>query len=442
VHDVKTNTCANLGILNFPRVIFMPKTLTVKDSKKAADISFEEFTTEFLPLADIIVDFKYQVRDHLDEEAIEDYAEKVRLGVVFPPVDVFRDSNGTLLLANGFHRIEAHRRAHKRKIEANVRSGGGREVKLFGATANAANGIRMTHADKRRAVTMLLSDPYWAKWSDQELARLLKGLVTQPFVSKVRRELSASGAIETPQKRLASRGGKTYEVTPPKRPKANKEQEIPIPVTEEAPAPLPLLSYLTEDLEEKNPEIYETLTIGDFFTLGKSCCLLFDFLSAMADLSPYADDFPRVSLSVVDTAFDDLPSWEWLINFSDTVVVVCPNPSNLWNLAEETKRSPESAHFTFAEGQVYWIGIFAKKLKVKAAIPSFFESIQHLYLTLYSIYSEPGDRLLYLNPQSTICSLAEKNDRLVIVATVDEIKARNELKEYDALGQGKLTRAD
>jgi hypothetical protein len=425
----------------------MPKTLTVKESKKASDVSFEEFTTELLPLADIVVDSKYQVRDHLDEEAIEDYAEKVRLGVVFPPVDVFRDSDGTFLLANGFHRIEAHRRAHKRKIEANVRSGGEREVKLFGATANAANGIRMTHADKRRAVTLLLSDPYWAKWSDQELARLLKGLVTQPFVSKVRRELAASGAIEAPQKRLASRGGKTYEITTPKTPKAKKKEEIPLPTVEKtpiaSPSPLPLLSYLPpEDLEEKNPEIYETLTIGDFFTLGKSCCLLFDVLSAMADLSPYAEDFPRVALSVVDAAFDALPDWEWLINFSDTVVFVCPNPENIWNLAEETKRSPESAHFTFAEGQIYWIGIFAKKLKVKAVIPSFFESIQHLYLTLYSIYSEPGNRLIYLNPQSTICSLAEKNDRLVIVATVDEIKARNELKEYDALGKGNLNRVD
>jgi hypothetical protein len=57
------------------------------------------------------------------------------------------------------------------EIEAEIRQGTRRDAVLFSVDANAAHGLRPTNEDKRRAVTVLLSDPEWAAWSDREIAR-------------------------------------------------------------------------------------------------------------------------------------------------------------------------------------------------------------------------------------------------------------------------------
>ena len=36
---------------------------------------------------------------------------------------------------------------------------------------NGAHGLRRTHADQRKAVTLLLADAKWSQWSDREIAR-------------------------------------------------------------------------------------------------------------------------------------------------------------------------------------------------------------------------------------------------------------------------------
>lgn len=52
----------------------------------------------------------------------------------------------------------------------------------------AENSIYRTRLQKRRQVIALLTDSQWAKWSDGVIAR--EARVSQPFVSKLRRELS------------------------------------------------------------------------------------------------------------------------------------------------------------------------------------------------------------------------------------------------------------
>lgn len=46
------------------------------------------------------------------------------------------------------------------------------------------HGLPRTNADKRRAVSVLLADPEWAKWSNREIAR--RCVVTHGLVNSIR----------------------------------------------------------------------------------------------------------------------------------------------------------------------------------------------------------------------------------------------------------------
>ena len=131
-----------------------------------------DLAREELPLASIVADrVAIQPRIQLDEEAIEAYAEAVEK---LPPVVVFRDpESGRSWLADGFHRLEAHIRAGRDTIPAVVRVGGkreaSREAMFWAVGANRTNGVRMTAADRRRAVAMILSDPEGVQWPDSAI---------------------------------------------------------------------------------------------------------------------------------------------------------------------------------------------------------------------------------------------------------------------------------
>lgn len=99
-----------------------------------------------------------QPRARLDDAIIQEYAEAMIAGDVFPPVTTFHDG-AVYWLADGFHRVNAALRAGRETIEATVHQGTQRDAILWSISANATHGLRRTNEDKRRAVTRLLQDP-------------------------------------------------------------------------------------------------------------------------------------------------------------------------------------------------------------------------------------------------------------------------------------------
>lgn len=164
-----------------------------------------------LPLDAIVTDGGTQPRERMDGTAISDYADLIRDGVRLPPVTVFYDGS-RYHLADGFHRWEAHDLAGRAEIDADVRQGTQRDAILFSASANSSHGMRRTNADKKRAVTRLLTDHEWSLWSDTKIAE--RCAVSQPFVSGLRAELGASShnRYEMPAKRIVERGSQKYEM--------------------------------------------------------------------------------------------------------------------------------------------------------------------------------------------------------------------------------------
>jgi hypothetical protein len=140
---------------------------------------------ETLNLTDLVLDPEVQARTELDPKIIKEYAEAMKAGSKFPPIIVFGD-----WVADGFHRVEAAKKAGLTSIEADIRPGTKRDAILFAVGANATHGIRRTNADKKRAVEILLKDPEWVLWSDREIARQVQ--VSVMTVGRVRKNLSVT----------------------------------------------------------------------------------------------------------------------------------------------------------------------------------------------------------------------------------------------------------
>jgi hypothetical protein len=148
-----------------------------------------------------------RARVALSGEAVAEYAEAMKASIRFPPIVVFEDGEA-LWLADGHHRVEAARRAGRKVVAAEVHAGGGREALLHACGANAAHGVRRISADKRRAVTLMLSDPGWRQWSNREVAR--RCVVDEGLVRSVRKRLSADDPQITPAVRKVRRGTAIY----------------------------------------------------------------------------------------------------------------------------------------------------------------------------------------------------------------------------------------
>jgi hypothetical protein len=139
---------------------------------------------ERIPLADIRQDAKINCRAKgADPDTVADYALAARRGDRFPPVVVFRDPEGVLWLADGFHRCAAAKKNGAKDVEAEVRPGTRANALLFSVSANADHGKPRTTADKRRALLALRALPEWSDKSARQLAEHCK--VSPTFASEV-----------------------------------------------------------------------------------------------------------------------------------------------------------------------------------------------------------------------------------------------------------------
>lgn len=176
-----------------------------------------------LTLAQINPHYDLQPRMAIDQSVVEEYREAIERGDQMPPVTVFFD-RVYYYLVDGFHRLDATKRAGRSEIDAEVIDGDFRAAKLYSLGVNTSHGLKRSSADKRKACLEMLSDAEWAAWADNAIARHLK--VDHKTVAKYREESEAAhlgnsqdsdsggspidsdGGTEV---RLVARNGTTYE---------------------------------------------------------------------------------------------------------------------------------------------------------------------------------------------------------------------------------------
>lgn len=143
--------------------------------------------TKTIKLSDIVIDAGTQQREKINDEIVAEYAEAMKCGSQFPAVTVFYNSIG-YYLADGFHRYFACKSTGIDELIADVHEGTKRDAILFSAGVNGTHGIRLTNADKRKSVFILLNDDEWSQWSNRDIAKHCK--VGHSFVDKLRKEMT------------------------------------------------------------------------------------------------------------------------------------------------------------------------------------------------------------------------------------------------------------
>jgi len=101
-------------------------------------------------------DSELQTRVALNEETLQEYAEIYREDEYkLPPVEAVQVGlSDPLLLTDGFHRVEAARRAGRTRIRCLLTKGTPTDALKAALKANAEHGLRRTNADKRKALGM------------------------------------------------------------------------------------------------------------------------------------------------------------------------------------------------------------------------------------------------------------------------------------------------
>jgi hypothetical protein len=148
-----------------------------------------------------------------DQKTVQAYAESMRDGIEFPPIDVFNDGqSGKYILADGFHRYTAHVSLHPNEpIKCLVHEGNVEDARIFACGANVKHGLRRTNEDKRKAVKLILQEPKCQEWSDRKIADDLG--VHHATVSRIRQELELSGVAKRHLNgKRVGKDGKSYPV--------------------------------------------------------------------------------------------------------------------------------------------------------------------------------------------------------------------------------------
>lgn len=131
-----------------------------------------------VPLENIILDSRLQMRATMDMNAIDEYAE---ITMQLDPGRIVR-SGEQMWLTDGWHTYHAHKKAGLKEMKCFVREGNFFAALIEAAAANSTHGMKRSDADKRRAVATILAQ--MPSKSDREVAQICR--VSPTFVGKVK----------------------------------------------------------------------------------------------------------------------------------------------------------------------------------------------------------------------------------------------------------------
>ena len=202
VNDVENET------MNIKEKTIMQKNTSTSTDKK----------TIFLALTAVKQRDDFRCRVQENEETIEkytalssEYKEAKDMGECvtypFPPVKVWFD-NGKYVLLGGYHRLEAAHNAGLDAIQASVFYGSEDDAFMIALKDNSTHGLPPTRGDLRLCIEKAV-----ARFPQKTPAVIAEMLgCSRSYVSEIKRQLSASGIVEIPEKQIG-KDGKEYPTT-------------------------------------------------------------------------------------------------------------------------------------------------------------------------------------------------------------------------------------
>lgn len=219
-----------------------------------------------LNILNIRTDGGTQPRVELDQDLVKEYAEVMRDGVVFPPVEVFHDGS-EYWLVDGFHRYFSYKANGIASIEAVVHTGTLREAQFYAWKVNNKHGNRLKPQDIRAIIRIMLTDEEYSKWSNNKIAKELN--VSSMTVGRVR--VAMQEEAKKPAQTTVTYVDKHGNTTTMKTDKIKKKAPTQRPTTK------PDVTTEPSELEQKVKELADTVmsladentTLKDKIALGQ-----------------------------------------------------------------------------------------------------------------------------------------------------------------------------
>jgi hypothetical protein len=145
-----------------------------------------------LKVSDIRIDGSTQIRKELNQDKVNEYAEQMEDGVVFPPITVFYDGS-SYWLASGYHRLFAEKQRGTETIKVVLINGTVDEATWF-ALGDNKHGLNMTAEDYRRSVNITLDHPKWSTYSNAQIAAHVG--VSATTVARIKKERNIKPATK------------------------------------------------------------------------------------------------------------------------------------------------------------------------------------------------------------------------------------------------------
>ena len=160
----------------------------------------------------IRTDMGTQTRETIDDDVVQEYAAAMEAGAEFPPIVVFFvEDKCEYVLADGYHRLLAHRRLWPDQlIDAVIREGTIQDAQWFSYSANKAHGLRRKPGDKARATRAALLHPHGAKLSNRQIAEHVG--VSEITVRRQRENLESTATLSQSESRTG-RDGRTINTS-------------------------------------------------------------------------------------------------------------------------------------------------------------------------------------------------------------------------------------
>jgi|GEM_PF-3238079 len=263
-------------------------------------------TVRRVKLDEIRIVDSVQVRvDGLDEERVERYTEFLLAGGTFKDAIVVYQDGPDLILAAGFHRCEAYRRALERfepsgdaqalaPLMAEIRTGGHEAAIEFAEEDNLAHGLELSPRDKRYILERRFKRGHeWASLSNRALAAKLG--VSDMTIGRWRAEIEEKTGATNVARGRVGKDGKTYDVS---------GQQIAAAREALARLALPPL-----DKDQREVVRRSIITSIDYIKMAQygSGCKYRQYLPYALAVELEADE-PRVSL--VNWMRGELPKWQ------------------------------------------------------------------------------------------------------------------------------------
>jgi len=173
--------------------------------------------TRFLQLGVELIEAtkKTQPRRRLQPDVIDRYAEALDNGDIFPPIIVFAENGSErYILADGFHRLAAHKQVKVKEIDCDLREGGLADAVTHALQANRKHGVPRSDVDLRYSIKLALDNPAYDGLSGRKIAELCG--CTHKTVQRVKADMEvATGATNTPDDKAGAEENTLATQKPP-----------------------------------------------------------------------------------------------------------------------------------------------------------------------------------------------------------------------------------